>query len=270
MAGYMVSSALPLPAALIVGHPGHELRLFRWLETARPVVFVLTDGSGGSGQSRTASTRALLGPTGSTAGPVLGAITDIEIYDAMMRGDIDRVAAMTEAIAESLVQYGVRAVVADAFEFYNPTHDLCAVVATLAAARAGAMASTRIERYDYPVTTGASGEGIVLRLDPADVERKLAAAYEFENLTNDVDQLLRDVGPEDVSRELLRPVSTTLELPAPARKPYYESRGEERVASGRYRTVLRYEQHFVPFVRALAGAVGVAELMAAPAYSAKS
>lgn len=265
----MVSSELPLPAALIVGHPGHELRLFRWLESARPVVFVLTDGSG-SGQSRTASTRALLGATGSTAGPVMGAFTDVEIYDAMMSGDIGRLVGVTEAIAESLVRYGVQSVVADAFEFYNPTHDLCAVVATLAAARAGANASTRIGRYDYPLTTGAAGKGIVIPLDPTDVERKLAAAYRFANLTDDVDQLLRDVGTEDVGRELLRPVSASLELPVPARKPYYELRGEERVASGRYRTVLRYEQHFVPFVQALAEAVGVAPLLAGPAHSASS
>ena len=31
--------------ALIVGHPGHELRVHAWLGLARPVVSVLTDGT---------------------------------------------------------------------------------------------------------------------------------------------------------------------------------------------------------------------------------
>lgn len=31
-------------AALVVAHPGHELRVYGWLEQARPRVFVLTDG----------------------------------------------------------------------------------------------------------------------------------------------------------------------------------------------------------------------------------
>ena len=33
-------------AALVVAHPGHELRVHGWLEVARPVVCVSTDGSG--------------------------------------------------------------------------------------------------------------------------------------------------------------------------------------------------------------------------------
>ena len=31
--------------ALFVAHPGHELRIYGWLERARPQVHVLTDGS---------------------------------------------------------------------------------------------------------------------------------------------------------------------------------------------------------------------------------
>jgi hypothetical protein len=107
-------------------------------------------------------------------------------------------------------------------------------------------------------TTAASGAGIVLELDAAAVERKIAAAYRFENLTNDVNELLATVGRDELAREILRPVSANIELPVPASKPFYETHGEKRVASGRYRTVLRYEEHFVPFVHALAAAFGYA------------
>ena len=247
----------PLPAALIVGHPGHELRLFRWLELAQPTVCVLTDGSG-SGRSRIASSFHLIEATGSTAGPVMGSFTDAAMYDAIMQQDVAPVASVIEAIAESLVEKGVQCVVADAFEFYNPTHDLCSIIATLAASRANAQSGRTIGRYDYAVTLAASAAGIVLDLNTSDVDRKLASAYQFENLTKDVDDLLAVVGQREIARECLRPTSLRIDLPAPVRKPHYETHGEERVASGRYQRVLRYEEHFVPFVEALASAVGYA------------
>ncbi|HUE39393.1 MAG TPA: hypothetical protein VMR29_07805 [Candidatus Binatia bacterium] len=39
-------------AARVVAHPGHELRVHHWMERVRPVVCVLTNGSGASGCSR--------------------------------------------------------------------------------------------------------------------------------------------------------------------------------------------------------------------------
>jgi hypothetical protein len=51
-------------AALVVAHPGHELRVHHWLELTRPFVIVLTDGSGHSGQSRLASTTRVLAAAG--------------------------------------------------------------------------------------------------------------------------------------------------------------------------------------------------------------
>src|SRR5260370_6140515 len=51
-------------ALLVVAHPGHELRLFGWLCSARPDVLVLTDGSGHSGRSRIEATRIFLNITG--------------------------------------------------------------------------------------------------------------------------------------------------------------------------------------------------------------
>ena len=47
-------------AALIIGHPGHETLLHHWIERERPVVFVLTDGSGGGAVARTTHSRRLI------------------------------------------------------------------------------------------------------------------------------------------------------------------------------------------------------------------
>jgi hypothetical protein len=256
-----------LPAALIAGHPGHELRLFHWLETARPLVCIITDGSG-AGHSRVASSRQLIAATGSTPGPVIGAVTDVALYDAMMRCDITSAASMTAAISRSLVEQGIRSVVADEFEFYNPTHDLCAVIASLASMRAQATTGRVIDRYDYAVTTAALESGIVIDLDEETLKRKIATAYAFDHLTSDVNDLLATVGVADLAREVLRPVSGHIELPPPVRKPFYETHGEERVREGRYRAVFRYTEHFVPFVQELAAEFGCSVVEAERAPSA--
>jgi hypothetical protein len=255
------------PAALVVAHPGHELRLHHWLETARPVVFVLTDGSG-SGQSRIDATLDVLGATGCTAGSIMAGVTDREIYRMMLEGDVDRVAELTLELAESLIAHGIRSVVADAYEAYNPTHDLCAVMANLAAERAEQVTGRRVALYEYAVTEAASGEGEMLELDDAALARKLAAAHRCEALRIEVESLIAHIGVNALRREVLRPLTTGVLPPRPASKPFYETHGEERVAAGHYRTVIRYEEHFRPFVEALVTEVQAAGVEAASAPAA--
>ena len=53
----------PVPA-VIISHPGHELRVHHWLEQAKPAVCVLTDGSGHTQRSRLDSTTGVLSGAG--------------------------------------------------------------------------------------------------------------------------------------------------------------------------------------------------------------
>ncbi|HEX7190784.1 MAG TPA: hypothetical protein VF381_04340 [Thermoanaerobaculia bacterium] len=228
---------LPAPAALVVAHPGHELRLFHWLELDRPTVFVLTDGSGRSGRSRVQSTRAVLAAIGCAEGSVMGRFTDAEVYRAIMEGDVRGVAEVTCELRGALASF--RTVVFDAMELYNPAHDLCHVMASLAA-------SPSIERYVYAVVD-APGEGITLALDDTAFERKMAMAHRYEDLSTDIDELTSKIGTDALRHEVFYRPSPTAE-----KKPYYEIRGEEQVRAGKYRSVLRYREHFVPFMNALA------------------
>lgn len=242
---------------MVVAHPGHELRLYGWLERAKPVLFVISDGSARS-QSRIPSTRAILDAVGGTPGSIFGRFTDTELYRAIVGGDVERVAEATRQLSDALASTGVEQVVCDAWEDYNPAHDLCRVMTALAVERARTMSGRAIAFYDYCVVgptgaTGAPGE-IVITLDDEALVRKLAAARAFDALQNDVEEQLRD-GSEPFRIECLRLASLGVALPQPAGKPAYELYGEARVAEGRYTTVLRYREHFVPFVEALAGAV---------------
>jgi len=235
---------LPAPAALVVAHPGHELRLFRWLELAQPTVFVLTDGSGRSGRSRLESTRRVLDATGATCGSILGPLTDVDVYRAILDRDVGRIAQLTRELRDALA--GFRAVVSDSVELYNPTHDLCWVMANLAARDA--------ERFSYAVVAHP-GDGMVIELDDHAFGRKMAMANRYEDLAGDVDELIGRVGAGALRREVFSPVDPNASLPEPREMPYFERRGEEQVAAGKYANVLRYREHFVPFVRELIAAV---------------
>jgi hypothetical protein len=254
-----MSLVLPSPTALVVAHPGHELRLFRWLELDRPEVFVLTDGSGRSGRSRVASSLAVLEATDSRAGPIMGRFTDREIYQAIIEGEIDGVLRATLDLAGSLADGRFRAVVADAQEFYNPTHDLCSVIASLAVLHAVRISGCGIDRYEYAVTA-AAGAGTTIVLDDEAFARKMQCANRYEDVAADIEELNRNVGADALRREVLTPIAASALLRKPRTKPYYEVRGEEQVAAGRYASVLRHRDHFAPFVASLTAAMASAAI----------
>src|SRR6478672_11394040 len=111
------------PAArplMVVGHPGHELRLHHWLETARPTVVVLTDGSGSDGVSRLPSTSAALEGVRAVPGAIYGRLTDAAMYQALLEHRFEVFAALVTELTDFMVSAGVETVVGDRAEGYNP------------------------------------------------------------------------------------------------------------------------------------------------------
>jgi len=76
-------------SALLMAHPGHELRVYDWSRMAHPMVYVLTDGSGGGGRSRLNRSARLLSRVGAQRGTIFGKFSDREVYQAMMDGEVN-------------------------------------------------------------------------------------------------------------------------------------------------------------------------------------
>lgn len=245
------------PAVLCVAHPGHELRVYGWLALARPLVVVLTDGSGRSGRDRLEVTRAALGETGAKAGEPFGAFSDRAAYALILSGKADLLIGLVEQLADSIVGSGARYVVGDAAEGYNPMHDLCRVAinaAVLTARRRG----SRVLNFDFPLVARPDAcpgallpRAVEIRLDEAWLERKLNAARRSDDLAVDVDQALREAGVDAFRIELLRPVEAQPGDGLPDEPPFYERWGEERVASGKYSHVVRRRDHVLPLADAV-------------------
>ena len=91
-------------AALVLAHPGHELRCYHWFEQARPLVYVLTDGSGHHGTSRLGSTTTLLRAVGATRGSIYGRFPDRVLYQALLGQDDALFQALASELAEGLLR----------------------------------------------------------------------------------------------------------------------------------------------------------------------
>jgi hypothetical protein len=258
-----VGHALPLASrpALFVGHAGHELCLHGWLSRARPSVFVLTDGSGGDGAPRLEWTTRVLRQCGAKPCAPYGRFADADIYRALLHRQYAPLLRLVEDLAAALVRLRVTCLVFDPPDGYNPSHDLCRLLAGAALERARQFTGSLPCGYEYQLPTrpclaqGRWGAGSVrLELSAEEMERKLRAARAYEPLRQDVESTLGRLGAEVFRTEFFLPVRDHLAFPGlPESPPYYETCGEERVAAGTYTEVLRYEQHVRPFAEHLRG-----------------
>jgi hypothetical protein len=241
-------------AALVVAHPGHELRLHAWLAQVRPEVHVLTDGAGSLGTSRVASTASVLGDVGARAGGIFGRWSDRALYTAILDHDHAPFLRLADELAERLVASDVDHVVGDAAEGYNPGHDACRLVIDCAVARTG----RAIVRWDFTLVgrpDEAIGPGEIARLPlaPGDVARKLTVAEGYPDLVGEVDHARRTWGDAAFQHECLRRLENDAPwAPADGVVPFYEQFGEYQVAAGAYARVLRHREHMLPLAEALA------------------
>jgi hypothetical protein len=233
-------------SALVVAHPGHELRVHGWLTQSRPDVFILTDGSGHSAKSRLQSSARVLEETGASQGSIFGRFTDREIYAALLEQDVGLFADVAAELADALIARNITTVAGDAVEGYNPTHDMCRLIvdtAVLIVRRRG----TAIENCDFAVVgAGTSSPTMTVELDRAMLDRKMRAAREYAEMESEVDAAIAGYAAADFCTERFRVRDAAASLAPPDAKPFYETHGERQVAAGFYRNVVRYREHVEP------------------------
>jgi len=242
--------------ALVVAHPGHELRIHGWVERTRPMVFVLTDGSGGVGESRLASTQGLLDAAGARCGQIFGRFTDRTLYRALVDHQHAAFVEIARELAGALTEHGIDLVAGDAAEGYNSGHDVCRLLIDAAVQRIRGQGGPEIQNRDFPVVAAPEtcpdtqrDSALWFRLDETALSRKLEAARAYRELAGEVEAALTAHGPQAFSTECLRLVQELWSLPAaPA---WYEEYGTRRVKEGLYEKVVRQQEHVVPLRNAL-------------------
>jgi hypothetical protein len=252
-----MSSRVSRPV-LVVAHPGHELRLYGWMTQMRPIVHVLTDGSGSGGAARIDSTTTLLERVGASAGSIYGRLSDREIYRAILDGDHATFTAMAVELAAQFVSDEVDFVAGDAVEGFNPSHDVCRYVVN-AAVRIAAAAGRPVDCYAFALDRapdappdGVRGPSLRMQLDDDTLNRKLQAAHAYVELRSEVRSALERFGSAPFRSECLWPVNLADRYGwDPEHIPYYESFGAGRVAQGTYEHVVTFREHVKPLADAL-------------------
>jgi hypothetical protein len=242
-----------MSSALIISHPGHELRVFHWLEQTRPLVLVLTDGSGSANQARISSTTRILKMVGARPGLIYGVFTDREIYSKVLQRSEAILVQMLDQLAVTLEEQEIDTVVGDALEGYNPSHDLCRYLINAAVALASRRTRKFIQNLEFPLVgppaacpPHLAATALRLNLDDAALERKLHAAEEYAELKPEVEAALKSVGKDGFRTECLRHVEEAECFDPPEIPPFYERHGEKRVNEGVYTDVIRYREHLKP------------------------
>jgi hypothetical protein len=250
-------------SAIVVAHPGHELRVFHWMERTHPLYCCLTEGSGGASSSRMPSTDIVLERVGSTAGPIYGRYSDREIYRFLLGGDVGVFVALVDELAEALASAGIDEVAGDAVEGFNPSHDVCRLVIDGAVAllhrRTGRSIVNRefvLEGRPDACAEASRAAATWLHLDDAALDRKIDAALQYPELRSEVHAALEHFGRGAFAVECLRPSTAAQMLDAfRHERPGYERFGEQRVREGRYDAIIRYRDHVLPVRTAIEEAV---------------
>ena len=262
---------------LVIAHPGHELRVHNWLETVRPEVWILTDGSGRSGNSRIDSTNRVLEAAGAVPGRLFGTVTDVDLYDNVLNFEHHIFTDAVEDLADTIIQNRVEVIAGDAEEGYNPAHDICRLIINAAVKLAQTSSASTIQNYDFTLMGSPSrcpeslrAESLWLELDDSALTRKLSAAVNYPELRAEVESAVNGVDHEafrndpvlaqlirtsfgvtemhDFRTECLRPINLRHNK---YEVPFYELYGERQVQAGHYEHVLRYRKHVVPLAEAL-------------------
>jgi hypothetical protein len=234
---------------LIVAHPGHELRLLNWMERERPLVFILSDGSGGAQSSRLDYSVSAIQAAGATLIEGSGQRSDREWYAAILAGDIPAFTKTVDVIAAAALSAPARLVISDAADGYNPLHDLCQAIGSAVVARMAGNAKPPTFLV-APATAGAIGtESIKWALENESARRKHLAVSAYTPLAQEAAQLLADAPDALNTERLLVPGFDWPENYAPE----WEAFGRKRVREGRFAAPITYRDHVLPIAKALLG-----------------
>src|SRR3954447_4182817 len=244
-----MQSALPV---LIIAHPGHELRLFDWMERERPLVFILSDGSGGAQSSRLGYSVSAIRATGARLIEGSGERSDRDWYAAILRRDIPAFRQAADAIAAAALIVHAPLIVSDAADGYNPLHDLCQAIAGAVVARISR--DSKAPRFLVsPATAGAMGRrSVAWKLETEAARRKHQAVSANTPLAEEVARLLAETPDALYTEEFLIP---TFDWPENC-NPEWEAFGRKRVKEGRFATPITYRDHVLPIAKALLGRDG--------------
>lgn len=248
--------------ALIIGHPGHELRAYAFIKKYRPDVFILTDGSGSNNTSRINQSIKLLDSLGAKFQDSIKIFTDIELYNIVLEQDLSEIFLYKNSLKDMIIKNKYDLIVGDALEGFNPTHDICRYLINGILSDLSVNHSlTTILNYDFVLDSAPNNVsfddnigGLSLKLSDEEFKMKIDAAMSYPELKYEVDFAIEKYGKEVFLWESFGKVSDLNQISNwSGTKPYYEEFGKKRVSEGSYSTIITFEKHIRPIAELCLG-----------------
>ena len=249
----------------VVAHAAHLLTVAGMVMRWRPQVLILTKASQGAGVGQAdliCSGLRMIGLDGQVS---LLDMDESESYREALRGNFDFHAQAVPQIVDWLKRTAVDVVFGDAFEASNYQHDLGCVMLT-EALRQCHVQSRRIERFEFPLSCQVSQPEAVLQygvfplgshetfqLNDNELQKK-KLMVDWAGGENEFVAHVAPQFPQD-SAEIYRAVAADRDYLQPPTElaRYYDARGLEEVAAGRYSQAISFDRHFRPAVQAICG-----------------
>ncbi|WP_264565659.1 hypothetical protein [Flavobacterium sp. N3904] len=248
--------------ALIIGHPGHELRAYAFIKKYKPDVFILTDGSGSNKSSRIHQSIKLLNSLGAKFQDSIKIFTDKELYNMVLEQNLSEILEYMNSLKDIIIKNDYEVIVGDALEGFNPTHDICRyLINGIISDISVNYNSKTILNYDFVLNSAPNNisldnniGGLSLKLSDEEFQMKFDAAIGYPELKYEVELAIEKYGKEVFLWESFGKVSDLNQISNwGTAKPYYETFGEKRVNEGSYSRIITFENHIKPIAELCLG-----------------
>ena len=243
--------------ALIIGHPGHELRAFKFIKDFKPDVFIITDGSGSSNVSRIDNSIKIIESLGARYIKLFEPIPDKKIYTLIREGNISEIYKIKKILYDEFTNTSYDFIIGDSLEGFNPSHDLCRYLINSIVKDCKIKLNRTIPNYSFdldkaPIEINSYDISILFELNELELEQKVNLAINYPELKFEVDKVLKLYGKESFKFEYYNKVSNPNSITNwDEIIPKYESYGKERVKNGLYAEVIEFEKHMKPIALSL-------------------
>lgn len=245
--------------ALLIAHPAHELLVYSWLETTKPIVHIMTRGLIRGQPPRIFRSEQLLHKTGCGIGSLFGEIDDSTLYQQLLDGDYCQLIDLTWKLSQSLVDDQIDVVVGDAAEGEILAHDVWRAMINVAIDLAQTRTGKTIQNIEFAIestpldTTQCQPDtSTYLDLDASALERKMSAIAQYIEVESEAERVLSFRGKRSIARETFGSAEpSTVWLRPLAAPTNYDFHGEEQVKLGRYEHAIKHGLHVLPFIETL-------------------
>lgn len=236
---------------LLIGQPGHELKILEWLKTYQPDIVILTKGEGSTRSARLDQSLLLLHELGlQIRTDYLTPLSDEEVYETILAKQGKALLKMWfDSLHKLIKAEQFTALVSESAEGCNLMSELCRILANQLSKQL-CLEGYELLNLEFPLIKEVSHNHppkMEMHLNPEQLKDKMDLARHYaqgdQRFAEKIETAFLDFGETFFKIERLYPAQPTdyEKNQIPISKPEFEIIGEQRQQEGIYKTVITSE-----------------------------